>query len=252
MTRLMEFPASEAAAPDAPSRPSVKPSKILLVGSDRGLADLVMSRLGHDGHAFESAESAFEAEEKALEQDYAVIVLILSSDDGAGMEICRNLRRLGVSTPILALAPYRDPEARVRVFESGADHCLSMPLDEEELSARVRALMRRGSTRETTRLRFEDIEMDLVRRTVHRAGERIPLSQREFELLEYMVRNPNRVLSRSAIAERVWGRRERTQSNVISVYVYMLRKKVDKPFDKRLIYTVSGTGYVLRGGDGKS
>ncbi len=247
MTNTVEFPGPAPFAVGKPPRPLERPPEILLISSDHDFAELIRARLKAEGHPVESIDSIFEAEEKAVGKHYAAIILNVCSGDRQAGEACRNLRRLGVSAPILALTPELDKQQRVRAFEAGADHCLTTPIDWDELSARVRALVRRGRAREATTLSFEDIEMDLVKHRVHRAGEAISLSRREFELLEYMLRNPNKVLSRTVIADRVWGRRERTQSNVISVYVYMLRKKVDKPFGKRLIHTVPGSGYLLSG-----
>ena len=111
--------------------------------------------------------------------------------------------------------------------------------------ARVRALLRRGQAGEASTLKFEDVEIDLNRRTVQRDGHKIKLTAKEFTLLEYMLRNPNRVLSRSSIAEKVWDMEIDTESNVIEVYISMLRRKLDKDFDKPLIHTVIGSGYML-------
>ncbi len=228
------------------SRSSV-PSRVLLVEADVWRADAIRECLTDEGLRAETVPCGYEAEGRALEREYALVVVDLSLGDRDGVGVCRNLRRLGVTSPILAVTGKAEAGERIRAFEAGADHCLSMPVETEELSARIRALVRRGRANEATMLTFEDVEMDLVRRTVRRSGRGVSLSRREFDLLRYLLQNPNRVLSRTTIAERVWDRREGTQSNVISVYVYMLRKKVDKPFGKRLIHTVAGTGYILSG-----
>ena len=165
--------------------------------------------------------------------------------DVDGIDVCRGLRQRGLTTPILMLTALSSTSDKVAGLDAGADDYLTKPFEIEELVARVRALLRRGQAGEASTLKFEDVEIDLNRRTVQRDGHKIKLTAKEFTLLEYMLRNPNRVLSRSSIAEKVWDMEIDTESNVIEVYISMLRRKLDKDFDKPLIHTVSGSGYML-------
>ena len=181
----------------------------------------------------------------AAQGEYEAIILDLMLPDHDGVQICRELRRRGVSTPILMLTALSSTSDKVTGFEAGADDYLAKPFDLEELLARVHALLRRAQSSEAAVLRFADIEMNRVARTVTRAGQPVTLTSKEFALLEYFMRNPNRVLTRTNLGERVWDMNFEDESNVIEVYISRLRNKIDKGFDKPLIHTVIGTGYVL-------
>jgi DNA-binding response OmpR family regulator len=174
-----------------------------------------------------------------------VIILDLMLPDHDGVQLCRNLRRRRVSTPILMLTALSATDEKVAGLEAGADDYLTKPFDLDEFIARVRALLRRAQSSEGANLSFGGIEMDLVSRTVTREGKRIELTAKEFALLEYFMRNPERVLTRTNIGERVWDLLFQDESNVIEVFVSRLRRKIDRGFDKPLIHTVIGTGYTL-------
>lgn len=185
----------------------------------------------------------------ALENTYDVIVSDIIMPGTSGLEICRQLREKGLKTPMLLLSALGHTDDKVTGLEAGADDYLSKPFEFRELLARVKALTRRPAT--TTRpenvLRFGDLEQDLDAKTVRRGGKEILLTPREFALLEFFLRNPGRVLSKTEIAEKVWDLDFDTGTNVIEVYVNYLRNKVDKNFERKLIHTQFGQGYVLRG-----
>ena len=162
-----------------------------------------------------------------------------------GFQVCRNLRRRRISTPILILTALSATGDKVAGLDAGADDYLQKPFEFDELLARVRALLRRGQAKEASKLKFDDLEMDLLSRTVTRAGQQIRLTAKEFALLEYLMRYPNRLLTRTSIGEHVWDMNFDSESNVIDVYVSMLRRKMDKGFSRRLIHTVIGAGYML-------
>lgn len=219
--------------------------RFLVVEDNPKIAKLVQKGLEEQSYTVDVCYSGREAEEMAARGEYDGIVLDLMLPDHDGVEICRNLRRRGVSTPILMLTALSTTDDKVTGLEAGADDYLAKPFDLDELIARVRALLRRAQASEGASLRFEDVEMDLVARTVTRAGQPVSLTAKEFALLEYFLRSPNRVLTRTNLGERVWDMNFEDESNVIEVYISRLRNKIDKGFERKYIHTVIGTGYVL-------
>lgn len=189
----------------------------------------------------------------ASENQYDVIVSDIIMPGYNGLEICRRLREIGSKTPVLMLSALGQTDDKVTGFEAGADDYLSKPFEFREFLARVKALARRPATsaRIENVLKFGDLEQDLDSKVVRRAGKEIFLTPREFELLEFFMRNPGRVLSKTEIAEKVWDLDFDTGTNVIEVYVNYLRNKVDKGFDTRLIHTLFGQGYVMKLESGK-
>jgi DNA-binding response OmpR family regulator len=218
--------------------------RILVIEDNERLANLIRTGLEEHGNTVETTASGREGQERAATEHFDVIILDLMLPDHDGVEVCRELRRRGVSTPILMLTALSSINDKVCGLEAGADDYLTKPFDTDELVARVRALASRAHANGAT-LRFSGIEMDLVGRKVSRDGSRIDLTAKEFALLEYFLRNPERVLTRTNIGERVWNLLFHEESNVIEVYVSRLRRKIDKRFDQPLIHTVIGTGYVL-------
>jgi len=219
--------------------------RLLVIEDNPKVAGMIEQGLTEQGYQVDVVYRGFEGEAKAAAGDYEAIVLDLMLPDRDGVDVCRNLRRRGTKTPILMLTALSETADKVAGLDAGADDYLTKPFEFDELLARVRALLRRGKATEGTVLEYQDIKMDLAQRIVTRAGEAVSLTPKEFSLLEYLVRNPNRVLGRSAIAEQVWDVDIGSDSNVIDVYISTLRRKVDKPFEKKLIHTVVGTGYVL-------
>ncbi|MGK5084715.1 response regulator transcription factor [Bdellovibrionota bacterium FG-1] len=221
--------------------------RILVVEDQKKMSNFLKKGLGEAGHIVDVAETGTAAESLAGENPYDLIILDVMLPDQNGLDTSRHLRRDGYAGAILMLTALGGTKDKVHGLDAGADDYLTKPFSFDELLARVRALMRRqGSVKETSSLRFADLEMDLLTRKVRRDGQEIQLTTKEFALLEYFLRNPNRPLSRAAIAEHVWDVRFDSESNVIDVYINLLRKKVDHPFNKKLVHTVIGAGYVLR------
>lgn len=220
--------------------------RVLLVEDQKKMAGFIRKGLEALGYSVDLAETGAAAESLEAGSEYDVIILDAMLPDQNGFDTARHLRRDGSTVPILMLTALSGTKDKVNGLDAGADDYLTKPFEFEELAARVRALLRRHSNTSASKICFGDVEMDLIQRTVARQGRDISLTSKEFSLLQYFLRNPNRVLSRAAISEHVWDIRFDSQSNVIDVYVNMLRKKIDQPFSMKLIHTVVGAGYVLK------
>jgi len=219
--------------------------RILVVEDNPKMAVAIRRGLAERGYAVDVCALGYEAEETAAATSYDAIVLDVMLPDRDGIDVCRNLRRRRVATPILMLTALGSTGDKVRGLDAGADDYLTKPFEFEELLARVRALLRRGSTAEAGVLSYRDLELDLRTRRARRAGDPVRLSAKEFALLELLLRNPGRVLSRTTIAESVWDTVYEPASNVIEVHIASLRKKIDRNYDPPLIRTVIGMGYRL-------
>ncbi|MHC4695485.1 MAG: response regulator [Planctomycetota bacterium] len=220
--------------------------RLLVVEDNPKMARIVRQGLIENGYAVDVAHTGRDGEQMAATEPYDAIILDVMLPEQDGMQACANLRRRRVTTPILMLTALSTTGDKVKGLDAGADDYLTKPFEFDELLARVRALLRRGQAQGASNLKFADLEIDLLARKVTRAERRIKLTAKEFALLEYFMRNPNRVLSRTSIGEHVWDMNFDSDSNVIDVYVSMLRRKMDKGFEQRLIHTVIGTGYVLQ------
>lgn len=219
--------------------------RLLIVEDNSRMASLLRQGFSEQGYQVDVAADGRECEAAVGRADYDVIVLDLMLPDVDGLAVCRNLRQRNVSTPILMLTALSTTQNKITGLDAGADDYLTKPFDFEELSARVRALLRRAQSKDAAVLRYEGIEMDLLKRCVFRAGRKVQLSAKEFALLEYFLRNPDRVLTRAMIGEHVWEMDFEPDSNVIDVYVSTLRRRIDRGFPQRLIHTVVGVGYIL-------
>jgi DNA-binding response OmpR family regulator len=184
-----------------------------------------------------------------LDRLHDAIVLDVMLPGKSGLHVLRELRRAKVSTPVLLLTARDTVEDKVQGLDAGADDYLTKPFAFAELLARLRALLRRGTEGRLPQLQVADLVLEPSTRTVRRGGQPIALTNREFALLEYLMRNQGRVLSRTMIAERVWDYSFDSTTNVIDVYVNYLRKKIDVGHELKLIHTVRGVGYVLKAGD---
>lgn len=223
--------------------------KVLLIEDEPKMARTLKNGLEEHQIRVDCAHDGSEGRQLAEGNEYAVIISDVVMPGMDGIELLRTLRDEGNQTPVLLLTALDRTDDKVSGFEAGADDYLTKPFEFRELLMRVRALARRradalpaaGSV-----LRYADLEMNLTARELTRAGRRIALTPREFDLMEYFLRHPERVISKTEIAENVWDLHFDTGTNVIEVYVNFLRKKIDKDFDKKLIHTQFRTGYILR------
>ena len=217
--------------------------RALLVEDNPKMASAIQRGLRENGYAVDVSLTGFEGEEMAADGQYDVIVLDLMLPDRDGIEVCRNLRRRCVKSPVLMLTALSGTDDKVSGLDAGADDYLTKPFEFEELLARIRALLRRGEASEGRFLACDGLRLDLYSRRAERDDVAVDLSNKEFALLEYFMRNPNRVLSRTQIAEKVWDLNFDPSSNVIDVYVSGLRKKLDRGASRPLIHTMKGAGY---------
>ncbi|MBW1669200.1 MAG: response regulator transcription factor [Deltaproteobacteria bacterium] len=221
--------------------------RILLVEDDLKIASFVAKGFKEAGFAVDHALDGEEGFGLAVTEPYdaAVIDIMLPKVDG--LTLIEKMRRMKINTPVIILSAKRSVDDRVKGLQRGGDDYLVKPFSFAELLARVHALIRRAtSTEEKTRLQVGDLSMELLTREVTRGGKSIELQPREFSLLEYFMRNPGRVLSRTMILEHVWGYDFDPQTDVVDVLVCRLRSKVDRDFDKKMIHTIRGVGYVLK------
>lgn len=220
--------------------------RILVVEDEPKLARALQKGLSEEQYAVDMAHDGEEGLHLARSKTYDLILLDLMIPAIPGLELLRILRAEGQEVPVLILTARDAVIDRVQGLDSGADDYLTKPFSFEELLARARALLRRASSQPSSQgLRAADLEIDPITRTAQRAGVSLDLSPKEFSLLEYMMRNKNRVLSRTLLSEHVWGEFD-TLTNVIDVYVHYLRDKIDKGHALKLIHTVRGAGYVLK------
>lgn len=223
--------------------------RILVVEDEKKVASFIRKGLEEQSYVVETAFDGLEGERLALKNDYDAIILDVLLPKQDGIVTCQKIRLKRIDTPVLILTALGETDDKVRGLDSGADDYLTKPFHFEELLARVRALLRRKSQDKSTLLQARDLVLDPVTRKVERAGKQIRLTSREFALLEYFLRNKGQILSRANLAQHVWSVSFDMDSNVIDVYVKLLRQKIDKEFDTPLIHTMVGAGYVLRDED---
>ncbi len=222
---------------------------ILLIEDDVRLAKLISKGLRNKGYTVETALNGGEGRERALGEKWDMVISDIILPGTNGIVLCRELRDRKPNIPILMLTALGTTDDKLEGFDAGADDYLVKPFEFRELFARVKVLLKRaGSKLESDEqvLKFGGISMDVSAKTVSRDGVDIDLTPKEFNLLEYMLKNPKRVLSREEIAKEVWDTHFDTGTNFIDVYINYLRKKIDKPFEKKLIHTKSGMGFILR------
>jgi len=223
--------------------------RILVVEDDQRIASFISKGLREAGFAVDVAEDGGVGLDLAstVPYDAAVIDIMLPKLDG--VSLIEALRRAHINTPMIILSAKHSVDDRVRGLQAGGDDYLTKPFAFTELLARIQALIRRATgTAEPTRLAVGDVSMDILKREVCRAGERIELQPREFSLLEYLMRNAGRVVSKAMILEHVYDYNFDPQTNVVDVLVCRLRNKLDKGFESKYLHTIRGVGYVLKGG----
>jgi DNA-binding response OmpR family regulator len=217
--------------------------RILIAEDDAPLASFIATTFSNEDHVTEIAANGEEALRRLVSAQYDLLILDLNLPVMGGSQVLRKIRSGDADLPILILTATDHVSERVACLDAGADDYLTKPFSFSELSARVRALLRRKNRPVQTVLRIEDLQLDCVKRTVQRGGKNIELTPKEFSLLEYFMRNAGRRITRNMIIEFVWKLSPDTMTNVVDVYVNYLRKKIDEGAKLKLIHTVRGVGY---------
>jgi two-component system copper resistance phosphate regulon response regulator CusR len=220
--------------------------RILVIEDERKLAALIRRGLVEQSYIVDIAYDGVDGQLKASENDYDLIVLDIIIPKQDGWVTCKKIREDGISTPILILTALGEIDEKVRGLDSGADDYLIKPFAFAEFLARVRALLRRRQAASDPVLKVNDLILDPAKHTVQRDGKIVNMTAKEFALLEYLMRNHGRVMTRTQISEHVWDIDFSSASNVVDVFIKSLRQKIDKGFPKQLIHTVVGVGYVLK------
>ena len=218
--------------------------RVLVIEDDRKVASFIQTGLGQEGYAVDVLNDGADAGDQAHSIDYDAVVLDLMLPGRSGFQVLRDIRSRKPSLPVLMLTAKDSMEERVAGLDAGADDYMTKPFALAELSARLRALLRRGAPHESV-LRVADLEMDTIRRKVRRAGTTIDLKPKEYALLEILMKNSDRPLTKALIIEHVWDIHFDSISNVVEVHINSLRNKIDKGFARPLIHTIRGVGYVL-------
>ncbi len=222
--------------------------RILILENDSLLADLVGRRLQNDAFDVDVAADASEAQRWVDGRTYELVILDLGLRQDGRMEMLRRIRATKPDILIMALSASENTDDRLRCIEAGADDFMTKPLSLAELSARVRALLRRINGPAKVVLKVEDLELDRIERKVRRGGNTIDLTQKEFVLLDFLMQRPLQPVPRHVIVEQAWKLSPGSITNVVDVYINYLRKKIDFGFDRPLIHTIRGVGYQIGGG----
>ena len=219
--------------------------RILLVEDDLDLAQFIRKGLKEEQYAVDFAADGEEGLALALGNPYDLLIIDIMLPKLDGLTLCRRVRAKGIATPVLLLTARNTVEAKVSGFDTGADQFLPKPFAFAELLARIRALLRRGAPQQLVHLKAADLELDPASHRVWRAEQEISLTNKEYALLEFLLRNKNRVLTRTAIIEHVWDISYDPMTNIVDAHIRALRAKIDRDFSPQLIATVRGAGYML-------
>jgi DNA-binding response OmpR family regulator len=220
--------------------------RILIVEDDRKVASFLEKGLREEGYSVDVSNNGADGLIKARIHEYDLLLLDVMLPEKTGLEVVRELRSSGSTVPVLMLTARDDRQDIVLGLDSGADDYLTKPFGLDELLARIRALLRRGGSERPDRLLFDDVELDRVTHKAHRRGERLDLTPKEFQLLEFFLLNQERVVRRTELLEKVWDLSFDPMSNVVDVHVGHLRRKLKEAGDGPLVHTVRGVGYVLQ------
>ena len=220
--------------------------RVLLVEDEKKVASFIKKGLEEHGYAVDLATDGKIGLAMALDQLHDLVILDINLPEIDGLSVLRQIRDKQMVTPVLLLTIRATIEDKVIGLDTGADDYLSKPFSFEELLARVRALLRRGSDSKTPLLKVADLSLDPATRQVFRGGNRIELTSKEFAILEYFMRNAGRVLTRSMIINHAWDYDYEAETNMVDVYINYLRKKMDAAYQPKLLHTIRGTGYVMR------
>jgi len=220
--------------------------RILLVEDNKRLSDSLRATLQDDGYAVDVAYDGLDGEEMALSPVYDVIILDIMLPGKDGVSVCRSLRNQRIVTPIIMLTARDALDDRVQGLDSGADDYLVKPFEVAELRARLRALLRRDAAAKTGAIQIADLILDPAQHRVTRAGQDMELTAKEFALLEYLMRHANHLITREMAEQHLWSDDHLVASNVVDVYIRRLRRKIDDPFEPKLLETLRGAGYRLR------
>lgn len=220
--------------------------KILLIEDDPETAEHVCDALRAQGHEVDESRDGVAGLATARDGHYAALIVDRMLPGLDGLSLVKQLRAEGSQTPVLFLTTMSGIDDRVAGLNGGGDDYLAKPFALVELLARVNAITRRGDARQPVTLRAGDLEMDLIRRAVHRGGKLVELQPQEFKLLEYMLRNEGRVVTRSMLLENVWELHFDPRTNIVETHMSRLRTKMDRGYDTELIHTIRGNGYILR------
>lgn len=220
--------------------------KILVVEDDPSVRTLVKAVLEHNKNTVITAETAQDGQTLATEEDFEMIVLDLGLPDGDGYEVCKNIRDLGITTPVLILSGEQETDVKIKCLKVGADDYLTKPFNTEELLARMEAIKRRTESSGDQTMVCGELKVNLLKREFHVNDEKVPLTNNEFNLLVYFLKNKNRVITQEELAEKVWDIHFDTQTNYINVYISYLRKKIREYTETDYIETIRKKGFTFR------
>ncbi len=219
---------------------------ILVVEDDPSVRTLVKAVLEHNGNQVSTSETATDGQAKATENDYDMIILDLGLPDGDGYEVCKNLRDENITTPVLILSGEQETDVKVKCLKVGADDYLTKPFNTEELIARLEAIKRRSEASGDQIINCGELKVNLLRREFHINSDKVQLTNNEFNLLVYFLKNRNRIITQEELAEKVWDIHFDTQTNYINVYISYLRKKIREYTETDYIETVRKKGFTFR------
>jgi two-component system copper resistance phosphate regulon response regulator CusR len=218
---------------------------ILIAEDEKKLVQSISKQLERNGFSVEAAYTGVRAQEILESKKISLLLLDINLPEKNGLQVLTWMQSASIAVPVIVISAADRVDDRVTALQLGADDYLVKPFDSTELLARIGAVLRRMGNSQVSVLKAADLVLNLVSRTAIRAGKQIPLSQKEFSLLEFFLRNKNRIITRDRLIEQVWGYTFDTETNIVDVYISYLRKAIDKGFSKKLIHTIHGEGFIL-------